>query len=75
MAAQGMRFGMMDRDQRFHRCPHSIDHPWMKREHDQDLHTVVGVGVHPTSRPGQPNDRWMVTHPTYRGALLVAIHC
>jgi len=38
-----------------------------------DLHWVVGVGTHPASKPGQPDDRWMVTHSTYWRALLAAL--
>jgi len=68
MTAQGMWVRPMHRDQRFYRGPHGIDHPRMEREHDGDLHRVVGVGVHPASKPGQPDDQWMVTH-SYRRTL------
>jgi hypothetical protein len=59
----------MHRDQRFDRRPHGIDHTRMQREHDEDLHKVVGVGSHPESNPGQPDDQWMVTPPPYWRAL------
>jgi hypothetical protein len=41
----------------------------MQREHDEDLHKVVGVGSHPGSNPGRPDDRWMVNLDAYWRAL------
>jgi hypothetical protein len=52
------------REQRLDRRPHGINHRRVECAHDVgDLATVVGFGDHPVSKPGQPNDRWMVTYP------------
>lgn len=44
--------------------PDSVYHFGIERAHDEGyLHRVVGIGSYPTSRSGQPHDRWMLTDP------------
>ena len=52
--------------QRFDRSPDGIYYFSFERAHDVgDLHLVVGFGLHPTSQPGQHDDRWMVSVSAY----------
>jgi hypothetical protein len=50
-------------EQRFNRVDQSIDHFGLERAHDEGTSTVsLAVASHPTSKSGQPSDRWMVTY-------------
>ena len=50
------------REQRLEGLPKDINHFRFQGAHDvgEVLPRVVGVGTHPASKPGQPDDQWMV---------------